>query len=215
MMRLYLLTFEGEAKASGKAKHHIHESPSSMTVPLVILAGLSIIGGYMGVPEFMGKIVGIQGSDVFEKFLASSIPVEEIKHLEHHAFGHWTLVVFSIIAAFLGIGLAFYMYIIKPSIPESLTKSPAISSFYRGSYGKWFVDEVYNMLFVRTFVGLANIAAIFDMKIVDGAVNGIAKIIREGSAILRNAQTGILRFYAALMAIGATAILIYIVLSVN
>jgi NADH-quinone oxidoreductase subunit L len=215
MMRLYLLTFEGEAKASGEAKHHIHESPSSMTVPLVILAGLSIIGGYMGVPEFMGKIVGIQSSNVFEKFLASSIPVEEIKHLEHHAFGHWTLVVFSIIAAFLGIGLAFYMYIIKPSIPESLTKSPAISSFYRGSYGKWFVDEVYNMLFVRTFVGLANIAAIFDMKIVDGAVNGIAKIIREGSAILRNAQTGILRFYAALMAIGATAILIYIVLSVN
>lgn len=215
MMRLYLLTFEGEARASGEVKQLIHESPSSMTLPLIILAVLSVIGGYMGVPEFMGKVVGIHDSNIFEKFLAASILVEEIKHLEHHALGHWTLVVFSIIAAFLGIGLAFYTYIIKPSIPESVAKNPGISSLYQGSYGKWFVDEIYNVLFVRTFVRLANIAALFDMKIIDGAVNGIAKVIGEAAAILRNAQTGILRFYAALMAIGATAILIYIVLSVK
>ena len=215
MMRLYLLTFEGEARAQREIRHHIHESPSSMTVPLIILAVLSVIGGYMGLPEFMGKVIGVHDSNMFEKFLASSVLVEEIKHLGDHAFGHWTLVVFSVIAAFLGIILAFYVYVINPSIPGSLVKSPAISFLYRGSYAKWFVDEIYHVLFVRTFVSLSTIAALFDVKVIDGAVNGIAKGIREVAAILRNAQTGILRFYAALMAIGAMAILIYVVLSVK
>ena len=215
MMRLYLLTFEGEARAQREIRHHIHESPSSMTVPLIILAVLSVIGGYMGLPEFMGKVIGVHDSNMFEKFLASSVLVEEIKHLGDHAFGHWTLVVFSIIAAFLGIILAFYVYVINPSIPGSLVKSPAISFLYRGSYAKWFVDEIYHVLFVRTFVSLSTIAALFDVKVIDGAVNGIAIGIREVAAILRNAQTGILRFYAALMAIGAMAILIYIVKSVK
>ncbi|MGH7791514.1 MAG: NADH-quinone oxidoreductase subunit L, partial [Thermodesulfobacteriota bacterium] len=211
MMRLYLLTFEGEARAQREIRHHIHESPSSMTVPLIILAVLSVIGGYMGLPEFMGKVIGVHDSNMFEKFLASSVLVEEIKHLGDHAFGHWTLVVFSIIAAFLGIILAFYVYVINPSIPGSLVKSPAISFLYRGSYAKWFVDEIYHVLFVRTFVSLSTRAALFDIKVIDGAVNGIARVIREMAAILRNAQTGILRFYAALMAIGAMAILIYVV----
>ena len=215
MMRLYLLTFEGEARAQREIRHHIHESPSSMTVPLIILAVLSVIGGYMGLPEFMGKVIGVHDSNMFEKFLASSVLVEEIKHLGDHAFGHWTLVLFSIIAAFLGIILAFYVYVINPSIPGSLVKSPAISFLYRGSYAKWFVDEIYHVLFVRTFVSLSTIAALFDVKVIDGAVNGIATGIREVAAILRNAQTGILRFYAALMAIGAMAILIYVVLSVK
>ena len=215
MMRLYLLTFEGEARAQREIRHQIHESPSSMTVPLIILAVLSVIGGYMGLPEFMGKVIGVHDSNMFEKFLASSVLVEEIKHLGDHAFGHWTLVVFSIIAAFLGIILAFYVYVINPSIPGSLVKSPAISFLYRGSYAKWFVDEIYHVLFVRTFVSLSTIAALFDIKVIDGAVNGIARVIREMAAILRNAQTGILRFYAALMAIGAMAILIYIVKSVK
>lgn len=215
MMRLYLLTFEGEARGQREIRHHIHESPSSMTVPLIILAVLSVIGGYMGLPEFMGKVIGVHDSNMFEKFLASSVLVDEIKHLGDHAFGHWTLVVFSIIAAFLGIILAFYVYVINPSIPGSLAKSPAISFLYRGSYAKWFVDEIYHVLFVRTFVSLSTIAALFDVKVIDGAVNGIAKGIREVAAILRNAQTGILRFYAALMAIGAMAILIYVVLSVK
>jgi NADH-quinone oxidoreductase subunit L len=215
MMRLYLLTFEGEARAQREIRHHIHESPSSMTVPLIILAVLSVIGGYMGLPEFMGKVIGVHDSNMFEKFLASSVLVEEIKHLGDHAFGHWTLVLFSIIAAFLGIILAFYVYVINPSIPGSLVKSPAISFLYRGSYAKWFVDEIYHVLFVRTFVSLSTIAALFDVKVIDGAVNGIATGIKEVAAILRNAQTGILRFYAALMAIGAMAILIYVVLSVK
>ncbi len=215
MMRLYLLTFEGKTRASDEVKHHIHESPSSMTVPLLILAVLSIVGGYMGVPEFMGKVVGIHDSNIFEKFLASSIYVDEIANLEHHFFGHWALVAFSIIAAFLGIGLAFYMYMIKPSTPESLAKNPAVASLYQGSYRKWFVDEMYDLIFMKTFALLSKASAVFDLTIIDGSVNGLGNVVRAAGSLLRTAQTGILRFYAALMALGAAAILIYIVLSVK
>jgi NADH-quinone oxidoreductase subunit L len=213
MMRLYLLTFEGKPRVSEEVKHHIHESPPSMIVPLLVLAMLSIIGGYIGVPEFMGELLGIHGSNVFEKFLASSIFVEEIEHIELHLFGgHWSLVVFSIIAAFLGIGIAFYMYVVKPSTLESLGRNPAISTLYKGSYGKWFVDEIYDLVFVRTFVSSSKFSGMFDSKIIDGVVNGVADIIGGVAAFLRTAQTGVLRFYAALMAIGATAILVYILL---
>jgi NADH-quinone oxidoreductase subunit L len=213
MMRLYFLTFEGETRAPQELKHHIHESPGTMTAPLIILAVLSVIGGYIGVPEFMAKVVGIHGSDIFGKFLSSSIFVEVVAHLEHHGFGHWTLVVFSIIAAFLGVGIAFYMYKIEPSVPQSLVENPTIAPIYRGSSGKWFVDEIYNWAFVKPFINLSLAAALFDNRVIDGAVNGVAHLIRQGAIFLRSAQTGILRFYAALMAIGATAILIYIVLS--
>jgi NADH-quinone oxidoreductase subunit L len=146
-----------------------------MTVPL-ILAVLSVIGGYVGIPDFMGKLIGLHDSNMFEKFLASSILVEQVEHLGDHALGHWTLVVLSITAASLGIILSFYMYIINPSIPESLVKRPAISFLYRGSYRKWFVDEIYHVFIVRTFVGLSTRAALFDIKVIDGAVNGIAKL---------------------------------------
>ncbi|HEX3034356.1 MAG TPA: NADH-quinone oxidoreductase subunit L [Thermodesulfobacteriota bacterium] len=215
MMRLYILTFEGNTRMSEEAKHHIHESPPSMTVPLSILAVLSVIGGYIGVPEFMGEVVGVHNSNVFGEFLSSSIFIKEIGEIEHHLFGHWALVVFSVIAAFLGIGLAYYMYIVKPSTPEALAKSPLLSTLYEGSYGKWFVDEIYNAAFIRPFVDLSRkiFWAVLDVKIIDGAVNGVAAVAREAAAVLRAAQTGILRFYAALMAVGAVAIVVYMVFS--
>ena len=107
------------------------------------------------------------------------------------------------------------MYIVKPSLSEEIVKNPAVSPLYRGSYGKWFIDEIYDAVFVRTFVGLSRkvLWAVFDVRIIDGAVNGIAEIASGAANLLRTAQAGILRFYAAIMAIGAVAILIYIILS--
>jgi NADH-quinone oxidoreductase subunit L len=213
MLRLYILTFEGEPRMGEETKHHIHESPVSMTAPLLILAVLSVIGGYMGIPEFMGRIVGIQ-PDVFQHFLSSSILVKEISQMAHPLIGDWTLVGLSTAAAFTGIGIAIYMYVVKPSLPEAIVRSPVVYPLYRFSYGKWFVDEIYDAVFVRTFVGLSKVLwAVFDVMIIDGVVNEIADIAKGAAGIVRTAQAGILRFYAAIMAIGALAILIYIVLS--
>jgi NADH-quinone oxidoreductase subunit L len=214
MIRLYIRTFEGKTRMGEETKHHVHESPLSMIIPLLILAVLSVIGGYIGIPEFMGKLVGVQ-PDIFQQFLTPSIFIEEISRTVHHLIGDWALVGLSTAAAFLGIGMAIYMYVVRPSLPEEIAKSPTVSPFYLGSYGKWFVDEIYDVAFVRTFVGLSRrvLWAVFDVIIIDGLVNGIADIAKEASGIVRTAQAGILRFYAAVMAIGALAILIYIVLT--
>jgi len=215
MMRLYILTFGGKTRMSEEVKHHIHESPYSMAIPLLILALLSLIGGYIGIPAFMGKILEIHDSNLFEEFLGSSIFVKWVQPEEYYLFGHWTLVEFATIAAFLGIGIAIFMYLIKPSLPETLAKVPVISTLYRGSYAKWFVDEIYGVAFTRTFIVLSKdlLWANFDVTIIDGAVNGVGSIARGAATLLRTAQAGILRFYAALMALGAVAILIYMVVS--
>ena len=200
---------------SEEVKHHIHESPYSMAIPLLILALLSVIGGYIGIPAFMGKILEIHDSNLFDEFLGSSIFVKGVQPEEYYLFGHWTLVEFSTIAAFLGIVIAIFMYLIKPSLPETLAKAPVISALYRGSYAKWFVDEIYGVAFIRTFIVLSKdlLWANLDVTIIDGAVNGVGSIARGAATLLRTAQAGILRFYAALMALGAVAILIYIVVS--
>ena len=216
MLRLYILTFEGKPRIPEDLKHHIHESPPSMLIPLIILAVLSVAGGYIGIPEFMWKSIGIEGENLFERFLSSSIlSTEQVTHhaLPHGSLTHWGLVALSVLAAFVGIALAVYMYAINPVLPERLTEKPIVSLLYRGSYGKWFVDEIYDLVFVKTFVNLSKLLALFDLKVIDGAVNGIAGAIRALASVLRTAQTGLLRFYAALMAIGVTAILVYMILS--
>jgi NADH-quinone oxidoreductase subunit L len=217
MMRLYLLTFEGKTRILEKIKHHLHESPQVMIIPLLILAVLSVISGYMGIPAFMGKIIGIYNSNIFEEFLSTSIPLKGMKEIEHPLFEQWTVVGFSIAASFLGICLAGYMYLVKPHSSETFVKIPIISTLYRWSCRKWFIDEIYEVMFVRTFNFISKdlLWANVDVIIIDGAVNGVASVAKRMANMLRTAQAGIVRFYAALMALGAVAIIIYFILSTS
>jgi NADH-quinone oxidoreductase subunit L len=183
-----------------------------MTIPLIVLAVLSIFGGYIGVPEFMGKVIGIHDSNLFEKFVSTSILLDGTRHIGPHLFGHWTLVILSIAAALLGILIAFYLYYIKPSSADKIAENEAIKTLYEGSLNKWYVDELYDYLIVRPFSYIAEQASNFDQKFIDGAVNGVASILKEMALTLQAAQSGALRSYASLMAIGAAIILIFIVL---
>ena len=215
MIRLYILTFEGKSRVSEALKKHIHESPYTMTIPLVVLAVLSIFGGYVGVPEFMGEVVGLHDSNFFEKYVSSSILLDGTRHIGHHLFGHWALVAFSIGAAALGILVAFYLYYIKPSLPDKIANSELIKPLYNFSLNKWYVDELYDYIIVRPYCYLAEQLAKFDTKFIDGAVNGVAAVLKETALTLQAAQSGLLRSYASLMAIGAAAILIIIMLWQN
>ncbi|MGQ0792896.1 MAG: NADH-quinone oxidoreductase subunit L [Deltaproteobacteria bacterium] len=208
MMRLYFLTFEGRSRMDEKTKRHAHESPLSMTLPLMVLAALSILGGYVGVPEFIGEAFGIHGSNVFEHYLAASIVIGEAPDA-HHALGHWTLVALSIAAALLGIIAAYFMYMKHTPVFDD---SPS-GILYKGSYGKWFIDEIYAVLFLRPFAALSRASSVFDARVIDGIVNGVASVVSGAAAIMRLAQTGFIRFYAALMALGAVVIIAYIVMS--
>jgi NADH-quinone oxidoreductase subunit L len=213
MIRLYLLTFEGSTRVSQSIRSHIHESPYTMTIPLLVLALLSIFGGYIGVPNFMAKVVGISHSNIFKDFLSPSLYLTEIGSSLHDFLGHWSATLLSIIAAVVGAIIAIYLYIINPASVQSLMRSNIVSTVYRFSYAKWFVDETYDTIFVRPFNSISESAARFDLNIIDGAVNGISGAVIRTASVLRFAQTGMLRFYAAAMAIGALAIVVYIVIS--
>ncbi len=210
MLRLYLLTFEGKSRVPESIKRYAHESPYSMTVPLMVLAVLSILGGYIGVPDFIGKVVGVDHSNFFEHYISSSILLESAKDTGHHFFGHWALVGFSIGGAALGIIIAFYLYYIKPSSADKIAKD--IEPVYQASYNKWYVDELYDYIFVQPFAYLSNVASKFDLGFIDGAVNGVADVLKDTALTLQAAQTGVIRSYATLMAIGAAVILAVVIL---
>lgn len=211
MLRLYLLTFEGKSRVPDTIKRHIHESPYSMTIPLMVLAVLSILGGYIGIPDFMGKVVGLSDTNLFEHYLEPAILLDSAKEAGHHLFSHWALAAISVGGAALGIIIAFYLYYFKPSAPAKLAKD--IEPVYKGSLNKWYVDELYDYIFVQPFSFLCNAAASFDQKVIDGAVNGVASVIKDTALTLQTAQTGAIRSYATLMAIGAAIIVALIVLS--
>ncbi|GJM16349.1 MAG: NADH-quinone oxidoreductase subunit L [Thermodesulfobacteriota bacterium] len=210
MVRLYLLTFEGKSRVPQSIKRYVHESPYSMTIPLMVLAVLSILGGYIGVPDFMGKVVGLKDTNLFEHYVSPAILIDNAKLVGHHFFGHWALAGFSIGGATLGIIIAFYLYSIRPSAPDKIAKD--IESLYKASYNKWYVDELYDYIFVQPFSYLCNLAARFDQNVIDGAVNGVAAAVKDTALTLQSAQSGVIRSYAMLMAIGAAVILTIIVL---
>lgn len=213
MIRLYILAFEGETRVPGSVRGHIHESPYTMTIPLIILAILSIVGGYIGVPDFMGELAGFSQSNIFKEFVAPSVFVTESSTSIHHVLGHWSVTLLSIIAAFGGIGAAIYFYSINTVSRETLKRGVLMSALYRFSYGKWYVDDIYDAVFVRPFNSLSKISAVFDLDAIDGAVDGISGFVVRTASIFRSVQTGLTRLYAAAMAIGALAIIVYIVLA--
>ncbi len=210
MLRVYLLTFEGKSRVPESLKRYIHESPYSMTIPLMVLAVLSILGGYIGVPDFMGKVVGFDHSNLFEHYVSASIYLDSAKEVGHHYFGHWALAGFSVAGAALGIIIAFYLYYIKPSAPDKIAND--IKPLYEASYNKWYVDELYDYIFVKPFAYISDQASKFDLGFIDGAVNGVAAVLKDTAHTLQAAQTGVIRSYATLMAIGAAVILTIVIL---
>lgn len=211
MMRLYLLTFEGESRMSYQDKKHVHESPANMTIPLVILAVLSVVGGYIGFPDFLSKSLGLGSVNMIEHFLHSTIYTVSDVHISEaggqHLLSHWTLLGFSVLAAFTGIGIALVLYILKPSLSTSLVRVPLINGLYRLSVNKFYVDEIYRKLFLDPFYHFSAQFSAFDSVVIDGAVNGISENVRGVANFIKTAQTGVTRFYAAAMFIGAVVII--------
>ncbi|MGO9574386.1 MAG: NADH-quinone oxidoreductase subunit L [Terriglobales bacterium] len=192
MARLIFLTFYGKPRMSHEVEHHIHESPKSMTGPLVVLAICSVCAGWLGVPASMG------GTNAFGKFLepvfaqetaasASAAPVEPQEPAgEDHRYLEWGLMLLSVGAAVVGGGWAYGYYAnAGRDYPEPIAvKAPAL---YTVLYNKWFVDEAYDYAFTgRRKIGKVRLGAMgageasswFDAKIIDGAVNDAGWVTR-------------------------------------
>ncbi len=202
MFRLIFLTFHGEERLDPEVKKHIHESPPVMTIPLVILAFFSIIAGYIGLPVVFGKKLNF-----FGRFL------EPVVHEAHEAQmslqTEWLLILASAAVALCGIFIAYVFYIKTPQIPGKLTSR--FPRTYRLVYNKYYVDEAYNALFVNPMVrGSEVVYDHFDLKVIDGAVDGAAATAGFSGKILSYLQSGLIKDYALVFLLGLIIFLGYL-----
>jgi NADH-quinone oxidoreductase subunit L len=242
MFRLWFLTFFGEYRGGVDAGHDhgshsahdaheargdggIHESPKVMIIPLAILAVLSVIGGYVGVPASLG------GNNQFDKFLGPVFHASAPAGGQHAQIGEkgaperetegpepktevsteLMFTAISVLAALLGFGLAWLFYYRSPRLPEKIAIS--LSGAYQTVVHKYYVDEFYTALFVRPLVeGSTRILwQDVDRKIIDATVNDSADAARHVSDEVRHMQSGNLRSYAGWIAAGAAVVIAYMI----
>ena len=181
MFRLFFLAFSGYTRADEHVEKHIHESPPSMTVPLMILAGLSIVGGWIGWPGSLG------GENRFERFLepvlAGAMSETGAIKIAHHGLAKEIfLMVLSLSIAVAGIWLAYEFYRSKRIAPELLAEKWARA--YQLLLHKYYVDEIYDALIVNRVKDLSTLFGLFDAKVIDGmGVDGAGWLARFGSRV--------------------------------
>ncbi|MCJ7553315.1 MAG: NADH-quinone oxidoreductase subunit L [Ignavibacteriaceae bacterium] len=210
MFRLYFLTFEGKSRF-GSDKHP-HESPKIMTIPLIVLAVLSVIGGFIGIPEIFSGEHGNQ----FHNWLAPIFKDADRKidlYASHSHFEEILLMTLSVVFAVASIMFARYVYLKKPSIATQT--AARFRGIYNLLWNKYFVDEAYDATVVNPIVkGSRSILwKITDNILIDGLINGIAKTIDIISSNIRKIQTGVAQFYAIIMVMGIAVALFWLIFS--
>jgi len=230
MMRLVVLTFFGTNRASAEVRHHIHESPLTMTMPLVILAVLSIVGGWVGIPAFMG------GGAQFEHWLApvfatggaeaahgavqavaghgaaAAQGAAEAAHGAHDTTMEWILAGASLAWGLLGLLLGWVVYTRRPGVAEAGRRF-AGGFPYKVLENKYYVDEAYEGAFIRPGYRLSRSVLWkgVDAGLIDGLlVNGTALVVAVTASILRLLQNGNVRFYAWSITVGLTVFVLYL-----
>jgi NADH-quinone oxidoreductase subunit L len=204
MFRLVFLAFFGEARHSEETHHHVHESPSSMTGPLVVLGILSIVGGFVGLPAWIG-------ANRFFHFLEPSL--EQAYITEHGEFPHSVEIMaacLSIAVALIGIFIAYRLYIKNPEAAASITMR--WSALHRLLFRKYYIDELYDATIINpTLRASTNILwKRTDAGFIDSAVNGAGEVVQDLASILKNVQNGLIRSYATWILLGAVAAIFYI-----
>jgi NADH-quinone oxidoreductase subunit L len=220
VFRAVFLTFHGTDRVSHEAKHHLHEAPPAMTMPLVILAAGAVFAGFLGVPAALG------GSNLFHHWLepvfAGHVGAHEMgvggNGVLPHVAGALTvaasaaggahdpmemvLMVVSVLVALSGIGLAYVFYIKNPGAPAAF--AARLGGFYTLVVNKYYVDELYERAIVRPGYAISEklMFRVIDAGIIEGIVNGLGIGARLVGAVTRLAQSGVVRTYALFMLIG-------------
>ena len=228
MFRLVFLAFHGEGRMDAETAHHVHESPRVMTVPLMVLAVLSVAGGWVGIPKSLSFGMDLNG---FERYLAPVFEGGErgaAASGAHEASAGLELglmaLALGVVAA--GIGLAYRFYRTRPEVPQRLAERfPATARLLANKY---YVDELYSRIVIgptlalcRAFhgfdarvvdglvngsrhftVGLSHVSRFFDQYAVDGLVNAAAYTTRGLSLAFRRLQTGLVQAYLSVFVFG-------------
>jgi NADH-quinone oxidoreductase subunit L len=187
--RLVFVTFWGPSHVDPHHAGHIHEPSHTMTLPLIVLAILSVATGYLGIPEFLGPM--------FETGTGGAA---------HGGADAIVIMVLATSMGLIGIAGAYYVYVLNPTLPDQFMRR--WHTLYQGSLNKWYVDEAYDRTIVRpTFSAATELWKRVDVAVIDGAVNGVARAIAWSGWILRLTQSGQTQHYALGMALGVVVIL--------
>ncbi|MBF0506901.1 MAG: NADH-quinone oxidoreductase subunit L [Nitrospirae bacterium] len=191
--RIIFVAFHGKFRGTHEQEHHLHESPKSMTIPLMLLAVGSIFAGWVGIPEALG------GGNFVGHFLQ---PVLGHPHVHAGEAEEKMVMAISIACAVGGIFVSWIFYVLKPEIPKTLVSQ--FSGIYAVLWNKYYVDELYDAIIVRPTTWLARsiLIPVTDGTIIEGIVNGVPKMIAAFGQKLRKLQTGYVQHYAMSMAIG-------------
>ena len=213
MFRLMGMTFWGESRVDPEKEHHIHESPPSMTRPLILLAIPAVfLGMAIGFPPESG-LLHTWLRPVFEATIAASGRTEAAYNFFGIdgvlAIGTTALVAMAIVLAWRLFGVNMPTLGLRaqprPDRVREISARPGLAFFYRGSSNKWWFDDLNNLLFVVWGGKLAAAAFWFDRAIIDGTVNGIGTVTAGAGARLRHVQTGRVQNYALGIAMGLIA----------
>src|SRR5215207_285879 len=186
MFRLLFITFGGSFRGPDEQRQHIHESPAAMTIPLIVLAVLSIIGGFVGVPE-----VFMHGGEKLAHYLSPVVPT--IQHSIEHST-EITLMGLTTVIAVIAILIAWVRY--------RRYREDQPSAFGKVLENKWYVDELYNSVIVQPVNKLGVIAnRYFERSGIDALVNGVGRLVNYGGRQLRWLQSGQVGSYVLLMVI--------------
>ncbi|MCR6721427.1 MAG: NADH-quinone oxidoreductase subunit L [Chitinophagaceae bacterium] len=190
MFRLYATTFLGKFRGTHEQEHHLHESPAAITIPLIVLAVLSVVGGYVGIPAFIKE-----GAHSLNSFL-SPVVAESNTILGEHHISHsteWMLAGISTVLIIIVVIFAWTKFSKRPDTEEA-------TGFGKVLADKWYVDELYEKIIVNPLEKLGGFFnRVMETSVIDGLVNGVGRLVNYGSRQLRLIQSGQVGNYVLLM----------------
>ncbi|MDR4480217.1 MAG: NADH-quinone oxidoreductase subunit L [Nitrospira sp.] len=187
--RLVFVTFWGTSRVDPHHAGHVHEPSTTMTAPLMVLAVLSIVAGYLGIPSFLEPVFHGAGAAA-----------------HHEGTAAYGIMAVATLMGLTGIGAAYYLYVLNPGLPDRLAHQWRAA--YELSLHKWYIDEAYDRSLVRPTISAAQgLWKYVDVAIIDGAVNGVARAVAWGGWFIRLTQSGQTQHYALGMTLGAVVIL--------
>jgi NADH-quinone oxidoreductase subunit L len=201
MFRLYFLTFKGSFRGTHDQEHHLHESPKSMTIPLIVLAVLSVVGGLIGIPEVLG---GHHYLEAYLKPVFEDSSLRLVHHLSHET--EYILMGVAISVMALAMYFAYNKYVKNKTLPAN--EGETLNPIHNLVYKKYLIDELYENVIMKpvNFIGEA-LHKVVDNQIVDGIVNGFGSMVTGVSGVIRKAQSGNIGFYVFVMVISIVLIL--------